>query len=236
MNKLLKVNFSLMKYRFDVKCCMVMGVVLGIIYPVLGKLNDNLTWFDMFEMGIMMIMLLSAVGGLFISRDYTNNTIRNKLTVGHKRNDIYLANQITDIFIFCLPVIIYIITSVICNLCFIGTKTLDISAFTKNVTVFLFAHIATSAITTFVAMAVKSNAGGVLTLILMYPTMIFSVVSQEFGEAKWLEIVNDIIPLSQLAVLMMPDEEPAVHIFYSVLITIAFILGGMAIFRRADLK
>ena len=58
MNNLLKVNFSLMKYRFDVKCCMVMSVVLGIIYPVLGKLNDNLTWFDMFEMGIMMIMIV----------------------------------------------------------------------------------------------------------------------------------------------------------------------------------
>ena len=66
--------------------------------------------------------------------------------------------------------------------------------------------------------------------------MIFSVLTQEFGESKWLEIVNDIIPLSQLAVLMMPDKNPAIHIFYSVLITIVFILGGMAIFRKADLK
>lgn len=236
MNKLLKVNISLIKYRFDIKCCIVLGAVLGVVEAVASHLKDNLTWFGMFEMGVLMVMMLSAVGGLFISRDYSNNTIRNKLTVGHKRNDIYLANQITEILIFCLPLILYIITSVICNICFIGTKDLDISAFTKNVMVCLLANIAISAITTFIAMTFKSNAGGVLPIILMYPLLFFSVMAEEFQDIKWLKTINDISPLSQLTILMTPDKNPWTHTFYSVLITIVFILGGMSIFRRTDLK
>ncbi|SHM49998.1 ABC transporter permease [Ruminococcus flavefaciens] len=236
MSKLLKVNISLMKYRSDVKICIVLGAILGVVEAVSCHMKGNLTWFDMFEMSVLMVMFLSAVGGLFISRDYTHNTIRNKLTVGHKRNDIYLANQITEILIFCLPLILYLITSVICNICFIGTKDLNLSAFLKNIVVCLFANIAISAVTTFIAMTVKSSAGGVLPIILMYPLLFFSVMAQEFHDIKWLKIINDINPLSQLTVLMGPDKSPWLHIFYSILISVIFILLGMSVFRKTDLK
>ena len=101
MNKLLKVNMKLMMRRLDVRVCAALGIILAIFEAAVSKHTDTLDWYGMFEMLIMFAFTLSAVGGLFISRDYSLNTIRNKLTVGHKRTSVYLANQIAEsIFLY----------------------------------------------------------------------------------------------------------------------------------------
>ena len=100
MNKLLRVNLKLMVRRKDTRLCAGLSVVLAVLGALVSKLNGNMTWYDMFEFPLILVMIFSAVGGLFISRDYTQNTIRNKLTVGHKRTGIYLANQITETIFF----------------------------------------------------------------------------------------------------------------------------------------
>lgn len=236
MSKLLKVNLKLMLRRKDTMICVIMSAVLALLEVLIGKLNGSLDWYSMFEMPMIMMMFFSAVGGLFISRDYTQNTIRNKLTVGHKRSDIYLANQVAETLFFGVSLIIFFAVSSAANLIVIGTKGAVFSDIMKNMTVCFFAVVAVSALTTFLAMTVKSAAGGVLPIILMYPLLTFAAMAQEFGDSKWIRIFNDIIPLSQMTALAMPDKRAAIHIVYSLILTVFFITAGVVNFRKADLK
>lgn len=236
MNKLLKVNLKLMLRRKDTMICVIMSAVLALLEVLIGKLNGSLDWFGMFEMPLIMMMFMSAVGGLFISRDYTQNTIRNKLTVGHKRSHIYLANQIAETLFFGVCLILFFAVSSAANLIVIGAKGAAASDVLKNMTVCFFAVVAVSALTTFLAMTVKSAAGGVLPIILMYPLLMFAAMSQEFGDSKWIQVMNDIIPLSQMTVLAVPDKCAAIHIVYSLILTVFFITAGVVNFRKADLK
>ena len=236
MNKLLRVNLKLMVRRNDTRLCIALSVILAVLGALVSKLNGNMTWYDMFEFPLILVMIFSAVGGLFISRDYTQNTIRNKLTVGHKRTDIYLANQITETIFFCVPVIFYFITSAIANFILIGAKGAVFSEVMGNIAVCLIAVNALSALTTFLAMTVKSSAGGVLPIILMYPMLMLSVLAEALEDVKWLKYVCDFIPVSHIASLMQPDKDPALHICCSLVFFALFAAGGIAAFRKADLK
>ena len=156
--------------------------------------------------------------------------------MGHKRSHIYLANQIAETLFFGVSLIIFFAVSSAANLIVIGTKGAVFSDIMKNMTVCFFAVVAVSALTTFLAMTVKSAAGGVLPIILMYPLLTFAAMAQEFGESKWIRVFNDIIPLSQMTALAMPDKRAAIHIVYSLILTVFFITAGVVNFRKADLK
>lgn len=237
MNKLLKVNMKLMMRRLDVRVCAALGIILAIFEAAVSKHTDTLDWYGMFEMLIMFAFTLSAVGGLFISRDYSLNTIRNKLTVGHKRTSVYLANQITESIFFCIPVMIYFITSVIADLILIGAKGAKPSDIIMNIAVALFAMIALSALTTFISMTVKNSAGGVIPLITFYPLLMLAAMAQELElkESTLKKLINS-IPIPQLTILFEPDKDAPMHILSSIAITVVFIFAGTALFRRSDLK
>ena len=70
----------------------------------------------------------------------------------------------------------------------------------------------------------------------MYPLMMFAALAQELGESKWIQVFRDIIPLSQMTALAMPDKRAAIHIVYSLILTVFFITAGVVNFRKADLK
>ena len=235
MNKLIKVNLKLMLHRKDTLLCAVFALFVAVMVPVSNNQTEELNWFTMFSGPLMLVMIFSAVGGLFISRDYTQNTIRNKISVGHKRTDIYLANQITQIIFFCINVIIYLSVSSILTAAFIGTKDAVATDILGNTAVCLFACIAISALTTFIAMTIQSAAGGVLPLITMYPILMFSVLVEELN-IKWMKTVSEFIPVCQLTTLVVPDEQAFKHIFFSIILTLFFIIAGAASFRKSDLK
>lgn len=54
-----------------------------------GKLDSGA-----FQFAILLFLLLPALGSLFINTDYHDGTIRNKLTVGRTRVQVYLSNLI----------------------------------------------------------------------------------------------------------------------------------------------
>lgn len=235
MNKLIKVNLKLMLHRKDTLLCLAGALFFAILVTVSNYQTEELNWFTMFSGPVMLVMIFSAVGGLFISRDYTQNTIRNKLSVGHKRIDIYLANQISQIIFFCVTMILYLAVSCILTAAFIGTKDAVASDILGNTAVCILACIALSALTTFVSMTVQSAAGGVLPLIFMYPLLMFSVLVEELN-IKWMKTVSEFIPVCQLTKLVAPDQLVGRHIIFSIIFTLFFVIAGTAAFRKSDLK
>ncbi|HRU96104.1 MAG TPA: ABC transporter permease subunit [Ruminococcus sp.] len=235
MNKLIKVNLKLMLHRKDTLLCLAGALFFAILVTVSNYQTEELNWFTMFSGPVMLVMIFSAVGGLFISRDYTQNTIRNKLSVGHKRIDIYLANQISQIIFFCVTMILYLAVSCILTAAFIGTKDAVASDILGNTAVCILACIALSALTTFISMTVQSAAGGVLPLIFMYPLLMFSVLVEEL-DIKWMKTVSEFIPVCQLTKLVAPDQLVGRHIIFSIIFTLFFVIAGTAAFRKSDLK
>lgn len=235
MNKLIKVNLKLMLHRKDTLLCLAGALFFAILVTVSNYHTEELNWFTMFSGPVMLVMIFSAVGGLFISRDYTQNTIRNKLSVGHKRIDIYLANQISEIIFFCVTMILYLAVSCILTAAFIGTKDAVASDILGNTAVCILACIALSAFTTFISMTVQSAAGGVLPLIFMYPLLMFSVLVEELN-IKWMKTVSEFIPVCQLTKLVAPDQLVGRHIIFSIIFTLFFVIAGAATFRKSDLK
>ena len=64
------------------------SILLNISYddPILGSF---------FELAYVNIMIISVIIGLFVYRDYSQNTIRNKIVVGYGRVSIFVAKTIT---------------------------------------------------------------------------------------------------------------------------------------------
>ncbi|MCI9112506.1 MAG: ABC transporter permease subunit [Eubacterium sp.] len=104
MSKLLAANFSRMKK--DVSFWIISAAVLMIsisevinnayidatVYPEDGK---TILDFLLFQTIPAMGMVYAIFIAMFIGKEYSNGTIRNKLIVGHTRTNIYLANFIT---------------------------------------------------------------------------------------------------------------------------------------------
>lgn len=100
MIKLLKANFSRLKKELSL--WIVAGVTLVLTVP---KIVASYKWLEnvklddvLFEMVPLIGVLYAVFIALYIGKEYSDKAMRNKLIVGHKRENIYLANFITCFF------------------------------------------------------------------------------------------------------------------------------------------
>lgn len=111
MNKLLSANFLRLRKN---KCFwggLIYMAVAGMIYPFMRYIEMKNTEFIFYLEGGFTIcalftpIVLAIFCSLFVGREYSDGTIRNKIMIGHQRLDIYLTNLIVNIvvmFLFCL--------------------------------------------------------------------------------------------------------------------------------------
>ena len=238
MSKLIKVELRNIFSKFDIKSTMLILTLLGFVTGVLNKGNSSPSCDGIFEWTMVLTLLISALGGLYISRDYTQNTIRNKIIVGHTRFGIYLSKQIAVTTMYLACALLFMAGSVISNFMFIGTDNLNKEALCIGIIVSIFVVIVLSTITTFIAMSVKKETGGLMPLLVMFVMMMLSAWIPEFVKGKAINIINDIVPTSQMILLNLDtvDPHPTRHILYSLLLSLIFFLGGYAIFKNSDLN
>lgn len=102
----------------------LMYILAGINYKKYGA-----AWFgDMFNNYFFLPMLyigaaLAVFCALFNGTDYACGTIRNKLTVGHKKLSIYIANTVTAIIAGTFFMLSHILSAVIFGLSGLGSST-----------------------------------------------------------------------------------------------------------------
>lgn len=238
MNKLIKVELKSIFSKFDIKSTMLIFTFLGFISGLLNKGNSSPSCDGIFEWTMVLSLLISALGGLYISRDYTQNTIRNKIIVGHTRFNIYLSKQIavTSMYLACSG--LFIISTILSNFMFIGMNNINQKALWIGIIVSLFVIIVLSMITTFIAMSVKKETGGLMPLLVMFIMMMLSAWIPEFVKGKAIDIINDIVPTSQMILLNINnvDPHPIRHIIYSLLLSLIFFISGYTIFKKSDLS
>ena len=238
MNRLIKVELKNIFSKFDIICTLILFTFLGFVTGIINKGQLLPSCNGIFEWTMVLTLLISALGGLYISRDYTQNTIRNKIIVGHTRLGIYLSKQIaiTSMYLACSG--LFMVSSILSNLMFIGTTDLNKKALLIGILVAMFVVIVCSTITVFISMSIKKETGGLMPLLVMFIMMMLSGWIPEFVKGKAIDIINDIVPTSQIMLLniMDVDSHPIRHILYSVLLSLVFFISGYAIFKHSDLN
>ena len=103
----------------------VMGVVaaIAVLFTMLyhfinsmasgligGGLDEGIPADPLLFEGIgVMPLLVGIAAGMLIVQDFRNNTIRNKVIIGHSRIKIYLANWIVSVTVMLIYLAVYLL-------------------------------------------------------------------------------------------------------------------------------
>ena len=185
MSKLLHAEFSrLIKNKIFLLGLLVMtGVPLygvGVRYyeyyftqTTIWETADGL-WF---VGGIYLAVVLSVFISLFIGTEFNDGTVRNKLTVGHTRDEIYLSNLIACTCVSLFYHIIYIAVLFGAGTLLLKTWETPLKTLGIMTVLSLAAVIALSAVFTMLAMLIHSRSAGAVTAMLVAMAMLIGAVT-----------------------------------------------------------
>ncbi|MCR4689469.1 MAG: ABC transporter permease [Saccharofermentans sp.] len=123
-----KIIWFMLAYAFlcPVVAVVSLAAVLDIILDVdikelLDELNASnfkyFTWMIISYFYVRLPLVLGLFSGLFIGRDYSDGFIRNKITAGHSRAQIYFSTLITQLTINVVMAVLYILGGLIALAC-----------------------------------------------------------------------------------------------------------------------
>ncbi len=133
MSKLLSANFArLVKSRVFWTLeifCMIFGAVIYSL-AILNTSNLGKRWL-LWNANFYFFFFITSIGAvltvfatLFIGTEYSDGTIRNKISIGHRRCDIYLSNFIIVAAAGAVFGITHMLMAVLIGIPFLGTAVL----------------------------------------------------------------------------------------------------------------
>lgn len=164
MNKLLTANFARLRKNQIFIYSIIFMFVIGVLFPVVTYqemieldviyyLQERAFWYPAF-LGFILAIFCS----LFLGTDNSDNTIRNKLIVGHTRNNIYLSNLITCMVVGVVLCLVHTATIICVGTPLLGFYTMEISDIIGYTVAIITMTFSFSAIYTFVSMKCQSKA------------------------------------------------------------------------------
>lgn len=218
------------------------------------------------------VMLFAAIFAcLYLGTDYSNGTIRNKMSVGHGRCSIYFSNLITS----SIGSVIYCLTGctvrLAAGLCVGGKLGMAADVFALRIIIYLLAIISACALFTLVGMLISIKSSiVVVTIVGAFVLLVGAAALLQLLQAPeyftggvqitadgvvqpmepelnpyyvrgamrvFLQAVCDVLPSGQTMQLELADPHtPELMPLYSVGLTAAVSVIGVAVFRRKDLK
>ena len=245
MIKILKIEFKTLFCKFWTWVIIVLIAAMALENALTSKIYEQVP-FENFSI-LMIPIFISVWPGFYISNDYTQNTIRNKIIVGNTRLNIYFSKLITVTLFFLICIATYVLSAFISNI-IINNATINSTSAIIYLTIVFFETIAISSITTFIAISIKREVGGLVPLLFMFGTLILLFSLYEIVKPETMKFINQIIPLGTLLSLEDLDltakivinskiiTDVIVTICYSIVITISTTLIGCISFKKADLK
>jgi ABC-type transport system involved in multi-copper enzyme maturation permease subunit len=241
MLKLLKVEFKILFKWKPTRLAFVSFVLLAVLMSAMSMLNEEQSMSSLFN-GLFIVNLIAvAIGGLFINNDYSQNTIRNKITVGHSRSNIYCAKFISVFVFYIMLTLIYAVPSFLINYIGLGTDGVIAEAMYKNIILVLLSILMNTSLTVFIAMTLRNVAGGVMPVVLaesipVAGTLCLEVlsVSDKPDLFKFVQAVPTIQGM-MLSPQVVP-ENIGLSVSIAFVFSIVLLTLGYLIFRKADLN
>ncbi len=244
MNKLLSFEFRNAFDHLYVKLMPLILLLFGIAGGLLNaadiKANNIEIYPQMEELPQFVTMLaevITLIGGLLLSKDFTQNTIRNKIIIGHSRTKIYLAKQIMVTTVYLVNIVLFYAGYAVSNILALGTDNLSRSGFAKVTVLMLVSYFCFSLFACFLSMTVKNSLGGALPLLAAYGVLFISAFREIFRN-KITEYAAEVLPLGTL--IQSSVSMPYPHLLRNCILMICFsaasFAAGLAIFRKTNLN
>ena len=218
-------------------------VIYYIGNNMFGGSDDFLHVDSLLLEGLTLCCLFSAItAGMLISRDYTNNTIRNKIIIGHSRTNIYLANLIVTSAVFMIYNAAYLLVVIGVGMPLIGGGEFPSSDLTKNMLAAMVVLLAFSSLVTFITMTIKTIGGAILAIALNYIGSFIGLAVEILSVKykKFCDFIMDVLPSMQLNTLQMSVYTSVKHLgsmmLYDVIIIVGTTILGIIIFNKTDVK
>lgn len=190
MSKLLSAEFVRLFKSFVFRLCLMFSAILGI-FGVLMRWWDikcnpatyaelDITYRNadglIFAGGLYLIFVISVFISIFVGTEYSDGTIRNKLTVGHSRRNIYLSKIIVCAVADILIHILYILVVLILAELFINGTTMTMAEIISFTIVSIIAVLAITTILVLLSISNQSKAIGAVVVLLTTFIMFFATL------------------------------------------------------------
>lgn len=199
----------------------------------------------------MFMTYLVAFCMSFISRDYTNGTIRNKIILGKSRVSIYFANYIALTVTMLLIIAVYSLVTIGIASAVCGMKDMSSTqkeTFIKMYLILIVNVLSFTSVATLLGMACQGVSGTVWAyfiytvseIVLMLVEMIAYRIFKDKSD-KIIEFFMYFIPSQQYGILRyslddgLPDDAYKLPL-YSLILIVLTMAGGIAIFRKKNIK
>ncbi len=192
MSKLLRADVkTLIKWKPTIVTVISM-LLLPAVFITMNVINDTPALEGIFMILGVVMMFLTMIIGLFIYRDYSQNTIRNKITVGHKRSSVYFSKVLIISIFELVSVVLFLGSSVLISLLMGKLGGIDWSIFFKNFTVILASYLVIVSITSLLSINIRSAIGAVLPMIFLWAFFFIGTFGLEFATLNDNEAIIDL--------------------------------------------
>ena len=158
------------------------------------------TWFVISYFYERLPLVLALFVPLFIGRDYKDGVIRNKITAGHSRMEIFVSMIIPHVALTAVLSVVYIVFGLIAiSLTDFGCDINRGEMFIRALTL-LLSLIATTVLFAVISLLIKSRAGTVvLCIVFVFSFSLFSALATNFSYdhrmiEEYVDICDDLIP------------------------------------------
>ena len=180
MSLLLDANFKRLKKSKSLYILIFISMLIAI-FKIMFELSETYTDYVVklediiFFYPLYIGFIIAIFTSLFLGVEYTDGVIKNKIMVGHKRVNIYLANLITISFGSLIFYLSYVIISLIIGIPLFGSITISSSKLIVSLISILVILLAYSSIFTFIQMLTYNKI--VSTIVNLSLIVIFFLVS-----------------------------------------------------------
>lgn len=163
MIKLLNAGFERLRKNkiFWLLTIFSIGIALFMIYT---KYSDMKKYDEIIEVEQLLLNYSTMIGilmaiftSLFLGVEYSDGVIRNKISIGHKRTNIYLSNLIIVTVTSLFSYILFMIVVSAIGIPLFGKFTMEISSFLKLIGCVFVTILSYSSIFTLIAMAISNK-------------------------------------------------------------------------------
>ncbi len=198
MIKLLNAGFTRLRKNklFWILTIFSIGLALLMIY---SRYSDMKNYGDSIEVEQLIFNYSTSIGiviaiftSLFLGVEYSDGVIRNKVSIGHKRTNVYLSNLIIISITSLFSYILFMLVIIALGIPLFGEITLSISSFIMLIGCILIMIISTSSIFTFIAMIISNKTiTAVVSIMLAFGMMMLALTNMNtLQEPKFIETAS----------------------------------------------
>lgn len=163
MIRLLNAGFERLRKNRVFLSLIIFSIVFAL-FIIYMRYNLMTTYGDtieveqiMFDYSIIIGIVISIFTSLFLGVEYSDGAIRNKLSIGHKRGNIYLSNLIIIIVTSLFFYVLFLLMVISIGIPLFGGITMEISKLLMLLLCTFVAVISYCSIFTFIAMIISNK-------------------------------------------------------------------------------